>query len=160
MDIPFIKSPNFTKGRGGKKIKYIIIHSMAGFYEGSQAWFKNPKSQVSAHYLISQKGEVVQMVRDTETAWQCHNLNSQSIGIELEDKRNTSSPDWITKELYEKAVELTADLCKKHSIPIENIYTHCDPFIQKINGKGWAHSDPGPHWDNSKFREDVAHRLQ
>ena len=55
---------------------------------------KNPKHQVSCHYLITRKGKVIQMVRERNVAWHAgrskwknfHNLNNKSIGIELVNK--------------------------------------------------------------------------
>lgn len=152
--IKFIESPNKTKGRSGAKIEYLIIHSMAGYFAGSQAWFKNPKSKVSAHYLISQKGEIVQMVKDTDTAWHCHGINGGSIGVELEDLKDSSKPGWITPKLWEATVNLTATLATKYNIPVERIYTHGDPYIRKINGPKFAHNDP-ILFDIVKFRKEV-----
>lgn len=34
MQIPFDQSPNYTYGRSS--VKYIIIHSMAGSFEGTR----------------------------------------------------------------------------------------------------------------------------
>lgn len=161
MKIPFVKTSNFTKGRAGNKIEYIIIHSMAGYFLGTQTWFRNPNSQVSAHYLISQKGEVAQMVNDVDTAWHCHGINSKSIGIELEDRKLADiSGDWITKELYQTLLELVVSLCKKHNLTEKSIYGHCEPLIQKINGPKFAHSDPGKFFNMNKFREDVKECLK
>lgn len=151
--IKFIESPNKTKGRTGK-IEYIIIHSMAGYFLGSVQWFKNPKSKVSAHYLVSQKGEIVQMVKDTDTAWHCHGINYSSLGVEAEDLKDSSKPGWITPKLWEALVNLTAMLATKYNVPVEKIYTHGDPYIRKINGPKFAHNDP-ILFDIAKFRKEV-----
>lgn len=161
----FDQSPNYTKGRpigvNFKPIKpsYLIIHAMSGSYLGSISWFKNPKSKVSAHYLISQKGEVTQMVGEEHTAWHCYGLNGKSIGIELEDgKPGACMKDatWIKYPMYQKAVELAADITTRYSIPIKNIMGHNDPFVRAMGiAKGFAHSDPGPYFDMVKFRKDV-----
>ena len=52
---------------------------------------KNPKYQVSCHYLIKRNGNVVQMVQDEKVAWHAgkslwkdyESLNKHSIGIEI-----------------------------------------------------------------------------
>ena len=64
-------SPNFPKKmRARREIKFVIIH-----YTGMQSEIesikrlKNPKHQVSCHYLITRKGKVIQMVRESNVAW-------------------------------------------------------------------------------------------
>ena len=55
---------------------------------------KDPKAKVSCHYLINRKGNIIQMVKDSNIAWHAgkskwkkfSNLNSNSIGIELVNK--------------------------------------------------------------------------
>ena len=64
-------SPNYSKkSRRYKDIKFVIIH-----YTGMQSQIesierlKNPKYEVSCHYLISRNGAVIQMVSDKNIAW-------------------------------------------------------------------------------------------
>jgi hypothetical protein len=48
--------------RSGSAITHVVIHTMQGSYAGSIAWFLNPDSQVSSHYLIrSSDGQITQM---------------------------------------------------------------------------------------------------
>jgi N-acetylmuramoyl-L-alanine amidase len=157
--IPFKQSPNI--GHNGRCTKeYIIIHSMAGFYQGSIAWFSNKESIVSAHYLVSQKGEVTQMAHDDQVAFHCHGINTRSLGIELEDMKLAKVKNWVTPELWNKAVELTAALAKKYHIPTSKILAHGDPMIRKINGPQFAHEDPGVYFSMDKFRADVDKKLK
>lgn len=156
--IEFIQSPNYKLGR--KSITYIVIHSEGGSHLGSISWFKNPTSQVSAHYLVSQQGEIVQMVKDQNTAWAVFGLNAQSISVEHEDKGQSSNgPGWITPTMLEKSAELVAMLMKKYNVPIGNVIGHNEPWVQKlaIAGKhpGYVHSDPGKYWPWSKYKELV-----
>ena len=153
----FIPSPNFF-GRNGQEIKGIVIHRMAGTFDGTIAWFQNPESQVSAHYLVSQDGGVVQMVRDQEAAWHAGyksgtppqvfadvaNPNWVSIGIECEDRTNQDINFWTQKQLN-TLVNLCKILVEKYNIPIdrEHIVGHSD-----IDPVGKPHC-PGSHfpWD-------------
>ena len=71
MKIIFEYSPNFNKKiRSKKSIKFVIIH-----YTGMQSEIasikrlKNPKFQVSCHYLINRAGKIIQMVKDENIAW-------------------------------------------------------------------------------------------
>lgn len=133
---------------------------MVGTFEGSKSLFLNSKSKVSAHYLISQKGEVLQMVKDEDTAWHCYGFNSSSIGIEFEDKGQAAKDSkWITKPMWDKGVELAAMLCSKHSILVNNILPHSEPFIQKLGeAKGFKHFDP-QNFPIDKFRKEVQIRI-
>ena len=96
MKIGIINSPNFDrKGRSNKSIKFLIIH-----YTGMQseresiARLCNPKSKVSSHFVINQKGKIYRLVQDNQIAWHAgkscwgkyKNLNKNSIGIELVNK--------------------------------------------------------------------------
>lgn len=151
--LPYVPSPN--KSVRTVKPTWIVVHAMAGFYTGSISWFKNPKSQVSAHYLVNKKGEITNMVKDEHKAWHCFNFNNQSIGIELEDKDLktgkicTNDPKWCTEKEYEAAAELVATLMLKHKIPLTNVIGHNDPKLKKL---GSTHEDPGPYFDWVKFR--------
>jgi len=144
--IPFIASPN-KSARGGIKPQYIVIHCQEGSQDGSIAWFKNPKSQVSAHYLISKKGDIVCMVKTEDKAWHAMNFNPMSIGLELEGKDCTKAA-WTTEIQLEKVAELTAALMKKYVIPLNHIVGHNDPLLKKY---GNNHFDPGIFpWDHFK----------
>ena len=86
-------SPNFSSRK--KKIKYIIIH-----YTGMKSLsdtlelFVSSTSKVSCHWLISRRGVLYKIVEENKVAWHAgvsywkgeKNLNSSSIGIELENK--------------------------------------------------------------------------
>ena len=86
-------SPNFSSRK--KKIKYIIIH-----YTGMKSLsdtlelFVSSISKVSCHWLISRRGVLYKIVEENKVAWHAgvsywkgeKNLNSSSIGIELENK--------------------------------------------------------------------------
>lgn len=125
-----------------RKIKYIIIH-----YTG----MKNQKlaikrlqsrvAKVSAHYLISKRGKIFQMVDDSNIAWHAGvsrwggdiNLNSKSIGIELVNNGDETFPKIQIKSLS----RLIKILKKKYRIKKENILGHSDIAPERKK-------DPGP----------------
>ncbi len=80
---------NYTKGRQGHRPNLILIHVADGTFEGTIAWFRNPASSVSAHYVISTAGEIAQCVDEGDTGWHAGNWNANlaSIGIEHEGSR-------------------------------------------------------------------------
>lgn len=86
----FIPSPHHNRRPG--KIDAIVIHyTSSPTLDGAVAWFLNPESRVSAHYVIGPDGKMVQMVNDKDRAWHAgkselhgkSNVNDFSIGIEL-----------------------------------------------------------------------------
>lgn len=154
----FIASPHHMS-RQGHKIQGIVIHRMAGTFNGTIAWFQNPTSFVSAHYLISQEGELTQMVRDSEAAWHAGyksgtpppiyrdvNPNWVSIGIECEDNTKEDVNFWTQKQLN-TLVDLCRVLIKEYDIPLdrEHIVGHSE--INPV-GKPFC---PGSHFPWEEF---------
>jgi len=89
-EIQFIPSPN--RRTRTAEIELVVLHyTAAGDIEGTISWFRKRKARVSAHYLISRKGRIVQLVRDSDVAWHAgrsywqgrRGVNNFSIGIEL-----------------------------------------------------------------------------
>ena len=64
-----LNSVNFDN-RTGAKIKYLIMH-YTGMINGANALEKlcDPKSKVSAHYLVEENGQVYQLVNEQKRAW-------------------------------------------------------------------------------------------
>lgn len=133
MNIIWKGSPNFTPGRKGFSPTLIIVHVMGGTLLGTDAWFNNPKSQVSAHYGIGLNGEIHGYVKEEDTAWHCGvihnptfqglvhvngvdtNPNKYTVGIENE---GTGTSEWTDKQ-YDVLSDLIVDICKRNAIPID-----------------------------------------
>lgn len=77
-------SGNFHAVAGTRTVNRIVIHITDGGAKinGTVGWFKNPAAKVSAHYVVGQDGEVVQMVKHNDVAWHASSANGDSIGIE------------------------------------------------------------------------------
>lgn len=109
-------SPNFTKNRAGRQLKYIIIHWFGGgTLESANSRFQNPDSKASAHYGIS-KGRLWQWVRDTDASWNAgvFSFTLQSIGIEHDAKPGFALSD----QDYELSGQLVASLCHRYGLPL------------------------------------------
>jgi len=94
--IEYKESPNQSL-RKGPKIDMIVIHATGDdSFDGALSWMLNPKSQVSAHYLVGKDGKVVQLVKESKKAWHAGksewkgepDCNNFSIGIELVNKND------------------------------------------------------------------------
>jgi N-acetyl-anhydromuramyl-L-alanine amidase AmpD len=60
---------NFWAGREGESVVAICDHIMQGTEESSDGWFKNPNSQVSAHFGVAKDGRIWQWVDMANRAW-------------------------------------------------------------------------------------------
>lgn len=136
MSLTKIFSPNFSKKpRKRSSIKFIIIH-----YTGMQSKIESlkrltdPKSKVSAHYLIDRKGEVIKLVKESNIAWHAgkskwkkiNNLNRYSIGIELVNKGHKFGYQRYTNSQIKSLIILCKRLKKKYKIKSHNILGHSD----------------------------------
>lgn len=131
MITPKLLPGNFTRGRGAMKPDVIVIHIQEGTMAGTDTWFRNPKSGVSAHYGVSKDGDIVQWVQDGDQAWHAGtvknptaeivkarpaiNPNRYTIGIENEGKATDDPPVIQLTALG----ELVRQLCAAHAIPLD-----------------------------------------
>ncbi|NGZ02205.1 MAG: hypothetical protein CV090_04035 [Nitrospira sp. WS238] len=129
MATQWIGSPNRDKGREGYKPEAIVIHIMEGTLKGTDAWFRNEESGVSAHYGIGKAGEIHQYVGESDTAWHAGrmvaptwrllkpdvNPNWYTIGLEHEGRANEPWPD----AMYDASAKLIDEICRRWSIPCD-----------------------------------------
>ena len=140
---------NFRRGRRrGSTVDRIVIHITASGpnIDGTVSWFRNPDAKVSSHYIVGRDGEVVQMVRNADTAYHASSANSRSIGIEHNgnkpSRRNRRDLP-PTERQYEESANLVAWLCAQYGIPAdrEHIVGH-----HEIS-PGDNHDCPTDYWD-------------
>ncbi|HPH27678.1 MAG TPA: N-acetylmuramoyl-L-alanine amidase [Pseudomonadota bacterium] len=141
-------SSNYTASRGAS-VSRVIIHDMEGRYDGAISWFKNPASQVSAHYCIrSSDGDITQMVAEGHTAWHAGNwtYNQTSIGIEHEGWKSDPGR-WYTDAMYRRSGQLTAAITKRYGIAVDRTKIIGHSEVPPPN----THTDPGTGWDWNKY---------
>ncbi len=138
-------SPNFGPRRGGLQPELVVLHYTA--MENCEAAARalcDPAREVSAHYLISETGEVISLVAEDMRAWHAGagewggrgDVNSRSIGIELS---NTGATPFASRQIA--ALEaLLPGILARWSIPAKGVIAHSDMAPgRKI--------DPGPRFD-------------
>lgn len=123
----FVGTVNF----GIRKPNFVIIHHTAqNSLDQTIKTFILTRTQVSAHYVVSRDGKVVQMLNDYLRAnhagigrWgNDTDLNSSSIGIELD---NNGNEPYSAAQLNSLCA-LLGTLKKKYNIPKANFIGHAD----------------------------------
>src|SRR3954452_7847062 len=156
------RTPNKTDtNRTAKTIDAIVIHDTEGRFIGSVRALQNPRTQGSAHFVVSRRGQVVQLVPVTDVAWHSGNSwwNLHSIGIEHEGWVGRRS---YTEKEYRASAQLVAYLAHRWSIPLDrrHVIGHDEvpnPFRPGFFGGANGHSDPGPYWNWAHYMNLVRH---
>ncbi|MGE7920612.1 N-acetylmuramoyl-L-alanine amidase [Viridibacillus sp. NPDC093762] len=148
-----------------RTINRIVIHITDGGsnIDGTVGWFQNPVRPdgtglpVSAHYVVGQDGEVVQMVKNKDIAYHASSANPDSIGIEHVARAPGAfgasdgglSPTAIQ---YASSAALVRWLCEEYQIPMERDYilghSEADPNTSHVQC-------PNAVWDWDYFMEMV-----
>lgn len=169
-------SSNYTSGRGGSRIRYVVIHDIEGTMPGAISVFRNPRYAASAHYIIrSRDGHIVQMVREADRAWHSGHwlFNSSAIGIEHEGFADRPrGGGYYTERLYQSSAELTCAIARRYDIPVDRRHiighgnvpssrsstTICSDSAANSGRCGGAshHHDPGRYWDWRLYMSLVA----
>ena len=138
------KSPNYNS-RNKSKIQLIVIHYTA-LRDAKEAisYLCTKEKKVSSHYLISQDGEIYNLVNEKFRAWHAGqsfwqdivDINSFSIGIELDYNPNGKNNKFSSK-MISSLKKLILKIKKKYKINKKNILAHSDiaPFRKKDPGK-------------------------
>ena len=131
-------SPNF----GERLPTFVVIHyTGADSTSAAVRTLTSRQSQVSAHYLISRDGTIVQLVDERSRAWHAGesrwgalvDLNSASIGIELDNDGRSAYPQTQVDAL----LSLLSDLRQRYRLPAANFLGHSDVAPRRK-------LDPGP----------------
>lgn len=133
-------------------INKVVIHTMQGTAAGTKAWFRNPKSEVTTHYLVSSsKGSVTQMVHESDIAWHAGNwdYNKTSIGIEHEGYVQDPKK-WYTTNMYQSSARLVRSICDRYNIPMDRKH-----IIAHSEVPGATHTDPGKGWNWDRYMDLV-----
>jgi len=160
VEIEWAPSPNYGKGRKGRKIIAIVSHITAGTFPGCLSWMRNPQAKASAHYLVTRQGKIYQMVRDEDTSWHAgavnkpswplydgSNPNRYTIGIEHE----ALPGERLTEMQYQATLWLHKQLIAKHGIPIDEGHIIGHYRIDSVNRPNC----PGPGFPWQRLFSDL-----
>ncbi len=145
----FRPSPNFGPRRHGLPPDMVVLHHTAMLTsEAACARLCDPKAEVSAHYLISEKGDLTQLVDEEMRAWHAgagswgmvRDVNSHSVGIELANSGPLGGFPLFPEAQMVVLEELLAGILRRWTIPPERVIAHSDMAPSRK-------FDPGPKFD-------------
>lgn len=134
-----------SSSRFGVRPQYIVLHHMASTgFEGVLALWHSARKQGSAHYAISNTGQVVGVVPEERRAWSLSSASFDSKAIVFEIANESMGGAWPVSAAAEEATaRVVADICTRHGIPItrERIIGHREVYTR--HGAGYATACPG-----------------
>lgn len=146
MSARWLPSPNFAPGRS-EPVRFVVIHGTFSVTEARSLDYllrSKAPNRVSSHYLITYTGEVLQLVREEDTAWHAgrsawgaHSaLNASSVGIEI----SNVGPLEPYAEVQLGALEgLLSGLLARWGLPPRAVLGHSDIAPDRKD-------DPGAHF--------------
>ena len=126
-------SPNYDER--SLPISMLVLHYTGMPYAASAIeWMTSPESKVSAHYCVTEDGQVIRMVDETKRAWHAGlsywrgitDVNSASIGIEIVNPGHEWGYRPFPEEQIEALIPLVHDIVRRHGITRGNIVGHSD----------------------------------
>jgi len=137
-DSPLVKdvrpSPNHGDRKGRQPDAIILHHTAMASGEAALVRLCDPVSEVSAHYLIWEDGQVTQLVPENRRAWHAgrsywsgeRDMNSVSIGIELVHPGPEGGDPPYPEAQISATIALCLDIMGRRSIPAIRVLAHSD----------------------------------
>ena len=129
-------SPNFNDRATGIKLDYIVLHYTGMKDEKSAVErMRDPKTEVSAHYVIGEDGDLIQLVSETHRAWHAGksfwrgitDINSASIGIELVNPGHEFGYRAFPQAQIDRLKQLLNEIIARHKMnPTPCLLAHSD----------------------------------
>jgi len=151
-------SPNFDDRKGADIDTIVLHHTASNNGAADLAHMRNPKAEVSAHYMVDRDGKIYQLVNDGKRAWhagpsQLHgkptDVNARSIGIEIVNDGGGKTP--YTDAQYKAITQLVGYLKQEYKVPMDNILGHKDVAVPK-----GRKSDPSSNFDWTRVRKGIS----
>lgn len=118
----------------------LVLHIQQGTEQGSEAWFKNPTSQASAHFLNPKVGGLRQLVDTADRAWAEMAGNYHWVSVENEGLSGQS----LTASQVENLAHLVVWLHQVHGMPLQSTD---DPNGSGLGWHGMGGAAWGGHYD-------------
>jgi N-acetylmuramoyl-L-alanine amidase len=148
-------SPNHGERIRGRAPDALILH-YTGTPSGEDALYRlcDPTLELSAHYLVLEDGQVVQLVPESRRAWHAgrgywagdRDMNSASIGIEIANSGHDGGIPPYPQEQIAAVIALCRDVCSRRKIESARVLGHSDLAPDRK-------SDPGEHFPWARLAE-------
>ncbi|MGI6007962.1 MAG: N-acetylmuramoyl-L-alanine amidase family protein [Ruminococcus sp.] len=156
LDVQLLTVNEYSRpGLPLEKIDGIVIHYTANPGTSAQEnrnYFEGLKDEhttkASSHFIIGMEGEIVQCIPSTEIAYASNDRNGDTLSIECCHPDESGK---FTDATYQSLVDLTAWLCGRFQIPVENVIRHYDVTGKDCPKYFVEHEDA---WQ--QFKEDVS----
>ena len=127
-----VPSPNFDER--ALPVTMAVLHYTELPFDDALARLTDPEAKVSAHYLISEAGEVIALVEEDQRAWHAgqsfwrgiRDVNSASIGIELDHPGHALGYREFAEAQIEALIPLLGRIVRQYGIPRANVVGHSD----------------------------------
>jgi N-acetylmuramoyl-L-alanine amidase len=127
-----LPSPNWDQR--ALPVTMVVLHYTEMEREAALRRLTDPEAKVSAHYFISEEGEVVRLVDEDKRAWHAgasywrghRDVNSASVGIELDNPGHALGYREFPDAQIEALVPLLNSIVRRHDIPRANVVGHSD----------------------------------
>ena len=136
------RGPVPNQGGAMGPIKGLVLHIQEGSEAGTDAWFHNPSSKVSAHFGNPKSGPLDQWVEVGTVAWAEVSGNTNWISVETEGH----SGDSLTASQLESVAQLLAWLHTTQGVPLAISDTPASG-TPGLTGHGLGGSAWGGHYD-------------
>lgn len=144
------------KGMGS--IYGLVLHIGQGTEQGTEAWFKNPASQASSHFLNPKTGALRQLVDTRDRAWAQAAGNPNWISVEHEGR----SGDHLTVSQLENDAQLLAWLHRTYNVPLQATDHPTGRGLgwHGMGGKSWGNHPDCPGRPIVAQRVTILHRAE
>ena len=151
-----VRSPNHGPRPDGTAVSMIVLHYTGMESEDKAiAWLCDPRSEVSAHYVVRESGVIHHLVDEDRRAWHAgrgawrgrSDVNSASIGIEICNPGH----DFGYRPFPNLQIEAVLDLChgigRRHRIEPRDVVAHSDVAPTRKE-------DPGEYFPWARLAEE------
>lgn len=127
-----LPSPNWDER--ALPVTMAVVHYTEMERKAALRRLTDPDAKVSAHYFISEEGEVIRLVDEAKRAWHAgasywrghRDVNSASVGIELDHPGHALGYRPFADAQIEALIPLLNDIVRRHDIPRANVVGHSD----------------------------------
>lgn len=128
-----VPSPNWNERR--LPVTMVVLHyTEMKPVEAALERMCDPAAEVSAHYCVTEDGEVIRLVPEDKRAWHAgrscwrgiEDVNSASVGIELDHPGHALGYREFADAQIEALIPLLDSIVRRYKIPYANVVAHSD----------------------------------